>query len=437
MKFIPNENKEKIMCAFIGVNNIFADVPSKYLSHKFDFSQPLSEQETKTHVFDILKKNRSILSFKGGGIYDHYVPAHVKEISGRNEFYTSYTPYQPEISQGMLQALFEYQSLMAEITGLPIVNSSMYDWASSLGEASLMCTRITKRSGFLIPDIISPERRAVLECYASSADIAIGKVKHHEDTGQLALDDLESKLGKDTAGVYIENPTYFGFFEEHVEEIAQIVHDAGALFVVGIDPLSCGVVKSPGDYGADIVVGEASHLGNSINFGGPLIGVFAVADDKKLLRNMPGRIIGLTEDEDGRRGYVMTLQTREQHIRREKATSNICSNEALCAVSCAVYLSTLGKSGFCELAKVLMANAGYAYRKITRIDGFKAPAFDSVHFREFVVTSDKKADDIENTLNAAGITGGIKIDDFNSLYCITDKHTKEDIDRLCEVLNDV
>ncbi|HOP08840.1 MAG TPA: aminomethyl-transferring glycine dehydrogenase subunit GcvPA [Candidatus Methanofastidiosa archaeon] len=437
MDFFPNKPLKDEMLDFIGIEDLFSDIPKSYLFRGDIGDRPMSERETMSHIQGILSKNRNITSFKGGGAYDHYVPSHVQAIVGRSEFYTSYTPYQPEISQGILQAIYEYQSLMSRTVNMPIVNASMYDWSTALGEAALMCTRVNHRNEFLIPDTISPMRRAVLRSYTENQGIKLIEYPHIGLTGQCDMEKLSRLAGPRCSGIYVENPSYLGFFEEGVEEMSSIAHRDDSLFVVGVDPLSCGLVKGPGDYAADIVVGEASHLGNAVNFGGPLLGLFAIRDDRKLLRTMPGRVIGLTEDLDGLPSYVMTLQTREQHIRREKATSNICTNESLCAVSCAAYLASLGKRGLEKLAYSLFSNASYAYEKLNELDGYRAPLYDSVHFREFTVEHRSNLIDVEKRLNDNGLSGGIPIDERCSLYCITDKHSKDDIDRLIEVLGAV
>jgi glycine dehydrogenase subunit 1 len=350
----------------------------------------------------------------------------VASIASRNEFYTSYTPYQPEVSQGMLQALYEYQSLMAELVALPIVNASMYDWSTAASEAMLMCARVTKRSVILVPHCISPERLQTMKTYADAAGIAIRAVPMSADTGTLDRGALGAALTPECACVYIENPTYHGVLEANAEEIGEMAHKAGALFCVGIDPVSCGVLRSPGDYGADIVVGEAGHLGNPLSYGGPLLGLFAIRDERSLLRMLPGRIVGATTDREGRAGYVMTLQTREQHIRRERATSNICTNESLCAVSCAAYLSYLGPSGIRDLARTLMSNAAYLARALNAHEGWDAPIYDSTHFREFVARSPLTAESVEAQLLAQGIAAGIPVGSHEALYCVTDRHTVED-----------
>ncbi|MEM2249882.1 MAG: aminomethyl-transferring glycine dehydrogenase subunit GcvPA, partial [Candidatus Bathyarchaeia archaeon] len=385
--------------------------------------------------------------FLGAGCWPHYVPAAVKEIVQRSEFLTSYTPYQPEISQGMLQALFEYQSMICELTAMDVANCSMYDWASALGEAARMASRVTRRNEILVPRIIHPERRATLQTYTEPADISIREIAYNPETGQLDLKDLENKISSKTAAVYIENPSYFGFIEEHVDEIGSIAHKHGALFIVGADPTSLGIFKPPGEYGADMVVGEAQPLGNPMNFGGPLLGIFACRDDLNLVRQMPGRIIGLTTTTDGNKhGFCMVLQTREQHIRREKATSNICSNEALCAVASAVYMALLGPKGLRELGETIMYRANYAIRLLSSIKGIRAPLFKSLHFKEFTVNFDDaglSVKDVNQKLLSMGVHGGKDISkEFpelgqTALYCVTEIHSKEDIDLLAKSLEKI
>ncbi|MCS7131908.1 MAG: aminomethyl-transferring glycine dehydrogenase subunit GcvPA, partial [Hadesarchaea archaeon] len=327
---------------------------------------------------------------------------------------------------------------------MEVANTSMYDWATSLGEAALMCARVTGRRKFIVPALMSPERLAVLKNYAAGPALELIKVGHDGRTAQLDLTDLRAKLGSDVAGVYIENPSYLGPLEVQVEEIASITHEAGALFVVGVNPISLGLLKAPGDYGADIVVGEGQPLGNPVSFGGPLLGIFACRGEAKLIRQMPGRLIGMTTTLDGKtRGFVMVLQTREQHIRRERATSSICSNEALCAVAAAIYLATLGPRGLRELGKICAANASYAMRRLNEIKGLRSPIFDAPHFNEFTLNCDRSGMSILE-LNAKllkyGIQGGKPIkQEFpelgeTSLMCTTELHTRQDIDRLIEVL---
>jgi len=430
---------------------LYADVPKKYrLKQPLNLPEALPELEVKKHVESLLSENKTCKDmpiFLGAGCWPHYVPAVVKEIVQRSEFLTAYTPYQPEISQGMLQALFEYQSMICELTGMDAANSSMYDWASALGEAARMAVRITGRREILIPKIIHPERAKTLQVYTEPAGIVIRQMAFDMETGQISLKDLESKISEKTAAVYIENPSYLGFIESQVEEISKTTHAHNALFIVGVDPTSLGILKPPGEYNADIVIGEAQPLGNPMNFGGPLLGIFACRDDMSLIRQMPGRIIGLTSTVDGNnQGFCMALQTREQHIRREKATSNICSNEALCAVASAVYMALLGPQGFRELGETIMYKANYAMRLLSKIDGIKAPIFNAAHFKEFTVNFNGvglSVKDVHEKLLQRNIHGGKDISkefpEFGetALYCITEIHSKEEIDCLAEAIKEI
>jgi glycine dehydrogenase subunit 1 len=454
--YIPNSQREikQEMMRDIGIKNIdelYADIPEKYrLKKPLNIPEGLSEFEVKKHVENLLSKNKTCNEmpiFLGAGCWPHYVPAVVKEIVQRSEFLTAYTPYQPEISQGMLQALFEYQSMICELTGMDVANCSMYDWASGLGEAARMATRITGRKEILIPKIIHPERATTLHVYAEPAGIKIEQVAYEKENGQISLEDLKNKISEKTAAVYIENPSYLGFIETQVDEISKEAHAHGALFVVGVDPTSLGILKPPGEYGADIVIGEAQPLGNAMNFGGPLLGIFACRDDMGLIRQMPGRVIGLTTTMDGsEQGFCMALQTREQHIRREKATSNICSNEALCAVASAVYMALLGPQGLRELGETITCKANYAVRLLSQIDGVNAPVFKSAHFKEFTVNFDKagiSVKEVHKKLLQHNIHGGKDISkEFpelgqTALYCVTEIHSKSEIERLAEVLAEV
>jgi len=434
------------------IDELYADIPKKYRLEK-PLNLPkeaLSELEVKTHVEDLLSKNKTCTNmpvFLGAGCWYHYVPAVVKEIIQRSEFLTSYTPYQPEISQGMLQALFEYQSMICELTAMDVANCSMYDWASALGEAARMAVRITGRKEILIPKIIHPERKTTLQVYSEPVGIKVEQIAYKRESGQISLEDLKSKISNKTAAIYIENPSYLGFIETQVNEISKYTHSHNALFIVGVDPTSLGVLKPPGEYGADIVIGEAQPLGNAMNFGGPLLGIFACRNDMNLIRQMPGRIIGLTTTLDNnRQGFCMTLQTREQHIRREKATSNICSNEALCAVASAVYMALLGPEGFRELGETIMYKTNYAIQLLSKIKGIKTPIFNSAHFKEFTVNFDKaglSVKEIHERLLQHQIHGGRDISkEFpelgkTALYCVTEMHSKEEIERLAEALEEI
>ena len=454
--YIPNslsEIKQEMMQA-IGIESIeelYADIPEKYrLEKPLNLPEALSEFEIKKHVETLLSKNKTCNDmpvFLGAGCWPHYVPAVVKEIIQRSELLTSYTPYQPEVSQGMLQALFEYQSMICELTGMEVAGCSLYDWASALGEAARMAARVTRRNEILIPEIVHPERAATLQTYMEPAGLTIKQVAYNKETGQISLEDLKNKISDKTAAVYIENPSYLGFVETQVNEVSEQAHMHETLFIVGVDPISLGILEPPSNYGADIVVGEGQPLGNAMNFGGPLLGIFACRDDLRLIRQMPGRIIGMTTTMEGsRQGFCMALQTREQHIRREKATSNVCSNEALCAVASAVYMALLGPEGLRELDKTIMYKANYAIHLLSKVDGVRAPVFKSAHFKEFTVNFDKtglSVEEINEKLLKYGINGGKDVSkEFpnlgeTALYCITEIHSRADIERLPTALEEI
>ena len=454
--YIPNSVPEikRAMIEQIGVGSVeelFADIPYKFrLGKTLDLPHPTSEREVRRFVNNVLSKNRTdkdMLFFLGAGCWPHYVPAAVEALIGRTELLTSYTPYQPEASQGMLQSLFEYQSMMCELTAMEVANCSMYDWASALGEAFRMAIRVTRRSEAIIPKIIHPERAETLRTYMEPTGAAIDSVIYDKENGQLDVENLKAKISGRTAAVYIENPTYLGFIETQVKEIAEVTHDHNALFIVGVDPTSLGVLKPPGEYGADIVVGEGQPLGNPMNFGGPMLGIFACRDDMRLIRQMPGRMVGMTTTLDGnRKGFCMALQTREQHIRREKATSNICTDESLCAVAAAVYLALLGPQGLKQLGEAIMSKAHYAMQLLTEIEGIKAPIFNAAHFKEFTVNfddTDREIHEVHEGLLRRRIHGGKDVsNEFpelgeTALYCVTEMHSKQDIDHLALGLKEV
>ena len=380
------------MLADIGVKSmdeLFSDIPIQLRSKaELPIRSKLSEIETRRYVEGLLSKNQStrdILSFLGAGVWPHHVPAAIDAIISRGEFLTSYTPYQPEISQGMLQSLFEYQSLICDLTAMDYANSSLYDWSTALGEAARMTSRATGRDEFIVPHFIHPERLQTLKTFCDPADIKIVEVPQDLQTGHIDQSELKRKLSNRTSGVYIESPSFLGFVDESLDEIVRLTRDQGALFVIGCEPTSLGALKPPGELGADICVGEGQPLGNHMNFGGPLLGIFACRG-QGLLRQMPGRIIGRTTTQDGKQdAYCMALQTREQHIRRGKATSNICTNEALLALAAAMYLSLLGPEGITDLSATILDRTTYAIEQIRKLPGIKAPAFNAFHYMEFTV----------------------------------------------------
>ncbi|WP_297495558.1 aminomethyl-transferring glycine dehydrogenase subunit GcvPA [Thermococcus sp.] len=443
--YLPNLAQRDEMLREIGfgsIDELFSDVPEGMV-REFGLPEGKSEYEVFLELNETLNKNKTVLempSFLGAGTYFHYIPAHIKYIIERSEFLTSYTPYQAEISQGMLQALFEYQSMMAELYGLPVVNSSMYDWGTAIAEAALMTVRLHKgkRKRFVIPKALSPEKRTVIETYTRGANLEVIEVPWN-DEGKLDMEKLKEAV-ENSAGVYVEMTNFFGLVEENVREIGEIAHEAGAYFVVGADPTMLGVFEAPGELGADIAVGEAAYLGNPMNFGGPRAGVFAVRNDKKLIRQMPGRIIGMTKDAEGRRAFVMTLQTREQHIRRAKATSNICSNEALVAIASAIHLASLGPKGLKELGETILKNTAYLMKRLSEIA--EVP-FEGLYFKDVPVRFERPYRDIHEALLARGIHGGYYLGKHfpelgeTALFSATETTRKEWVEALIKALREV
>ncbi|MFO7836176.1 MAG: aminomethyl-transferring glycine dehydrogenase subunit GcvPA [Candidatus Thorarchaeota archaeon] len=443
---ITAENQKEMLesIAEKNIEGLFSDIPKEFrLQDKLDLPDSHTEEEVSRRLKELASKNiqaepRS--NFLGGGVYMHYIPAAVPALAKRSEFVTSYTSYQSEISQGMLQTLFEYQSMLAEILQIDVVNSSMYDMASALGEAARMTSRIKKkRERFLVPQYMNPNHLRVLETYVESTDIEVEKIQQDPESGLSILDDLKSRIDDDVAGVYIEIPSYFGVIENQVDEMSNIVHEAGSLLVAGVDILSMGLIRPPGDYDADIVIAEGQPLGSPASYGGPLLGIFGCKGKRGIIRQMPGRLVGLTrtKEQPYERGYVLTLVPREQHIRREKATSNICSNQALMAVTAAVYLSLLTSSGLEQMSETIAYNSKYAAERLNELDGVLAPAIGSSIWKEFVVQFEGvTAQGVHQALLRKGIHGGRQLAETfpelgeNLLVCVTELHTKDDIDEL-------
>jgi glycine dehydrogenase subunit 1 len=453
--WIPvTEETQQEMLKSIGkkdFEDLFCNIPEKFrLRRELDLPDSHSEMEVMQRITELSLKNRPTNDgrvFLGTGVAPHYVPMAVSALAGRSEFVTAYTSYQPEISQGMLQTLFEYQSLMAELLDIDVVNSSMYDMATALAEAVRMTVRVKKQNKFLFPSTVNPEHYKVTETYTEPVDIELVKVEYDTKTGLMSLEDLKKKLDETVAGVYIENPSYLGVLETQVDEIAELTHKAGALLVAGVDITSLGVIRPPGDYGADIVISEGQPLGVQMTFGGPLLGIFGCRNDRKLVYQMPGRLVGLTKTSEGppERGFVLTLSPREQHIRREKATSNICSNQALMAVTAAIHTSLLGKSGFNQLGESILYTANYAAKKLNEIKGVTAPAIGDSIWKEFVVQFDDSitAEKMHSALLKHDFHGGkILIEEFpefgeSMLFCFTELHDKETIDELVAAIRSI
>ena len=440
MKYTPHTPDEvREMLSSLGLSSIeelFSDIPEEVkLKRPLNLPSGMSELEVKKHLANLAAKNGSAdkyTVFLGAGVYDHYVPAVVNHILLRSEFYTAYTPYQAEMSQGVLQSIFEYQTMICELTGLDITNASMYDGGSALAEAALMAVNQTRRDKVLVLATVHPEYRSVVKTYTWGPEIEVVEVPYKN--GTVDLEKLEELIDDKTAAVLVQHPNFFGQLEP-VEEISRLIHAQKGLLVVAVDPISLGILKPPAEYGADIAVGDGQALGNGLAFGGPHLGFFAARKD--LARRMPGRLVGLTTDKEGNRGFVLTLQAREQHIRREKATSNICSNQALNALAATVYLATVGKKGLKEIALQSLQKAHYAFERLIG-EGYE-PLFNGPFFKEFVVKV-KNEEEITQKLLKHHILAGPGISRFYPelapalMIAVTEKRTREEIDNLVEVL---
>ena len=416
------------------VDALFVDVPSD-LKMKGSLQLPaaLSEPDLVRHLGAVAGKNVAVdklVCFLGAGAYDHYIPSVVDHVIRRSEFYTAYTQYQPEISQGYLQALWEYQSMICELTGMHVSNASMYDGGTAAAEAVMMACAATGKNTVLLSNAVHPHYREVCQTYGRDRGIE-GKAAPYRD-GVTDPSSLEDLLDDKTAAVVVQYPNFFGGIED-LKVLADLAHAKGAYLIAIVDPIAMGILEAPGKLGADIVVGEGQGLGIALSFGGPYLGFMATTE--KLMRRMPGRIVGQTTDSRGNRGFVLTLQAREQHIRREKATSNICSNEALCALTSAVYLSTLGKEGLQEVASQCIQKANYAYRSLTSLKGCKA-VFGAPFFKEFAVKLSKPVAAVNKRLLGKGMIGGLDLGRYYPelencmLVCVTEKRTKAEIDKL-------
>lgn len=437
MNFLPNTDKDrKEMLKTIGVGTIddlFSDIPPELrFEGDLDIPPALSEYELAKHMAKLADKNtaKDFVNFVGAGSYDHYIPSVVRHVLGRSEFYTAYTPYQAEISQAVLQSIYEYQTMICELTGMDAANASMYDGASAAAESVTLTSGLTRRKKALVSKAVHPETRTVIKTYAAARGIDIEEIDYKE--GLTDQESLAGKLSKDVACVVIQQPNFFGLLES-VEDISAKVKEAGAAFVVSANPMSLGILRPPAEYGADIVVGEGQVFGNPMAFGGPYLGVMAVS--KKYLRRMPGRLVGMTTDDRDRRGFVLTLQTREQHIRRQRATSNICSNQALNALAATVYLSWIGKEGIYEVCEHCIQKAAYLAEKISAIKGFSL-AWEAPFFNEFTVKCPVDADKVVEALLEKEILAGYPLGRSypelkdHLLIAVTEKRTRQEMDGL-------
>ncbi|TFD97535.1 aminomethyl-transferring glycine dehydrogenase subunit GcvPA [Jeotgalibacillus salarius] len=440
-RYLPmTEQDQKEMLKTIGVSSVeelFEDIPEKVrFQGELNIKPAKTESALMKELAALADKNADTqknTSFLGAGVYDHYSPVIMDHVISRSEFYTAYTPYQPEISQGELQAIFEFQTMIAELTGMDVANSSMYDGGTSFAEAAMLSAGQTKRKKVLVSGAVHPESKAVLETYAAGQNIEVVTIP--EKDGVTDLEQLKALMSDEIAAVMVQYPNFFGQIER-LDQIEQLAHGSKAMFVVSSNPLSLGALTPPGALGADIVVGDAQPFGLPQAFGGPHCGYFAVT--KKLMRKVPGRLVGETNDEEGQRGYVLTLQAREQHIRRDKATSNICSNQALNALASSVTMTALGKQGIQEIAHQNLQKAAYAKKQL------KAAGLHVINggytFNEFVIELKKPVSEVNKNLMKKQIIGGYDLGrDFENrqnqmLIAVTEQRTKEEIDLLAEEL---
>ncbi len=437
------EDDRRAMLDSLGLRSedeLLEQIPAEFrLNELLPIETGKSEPETIRKFAELAELNHSatgLVSFLGGGIYDHVVPSVVGHISSRPEFATAYTPYQPEVSQGTLQVIFEFQTHISRLTGMPVANASMYDAASALAEAALMAAKVKRRDVILCAESVNPRHVWVIERYLSGQDVTLQTVPH-TSAGELDVDALRGALGDNVAAVIVQSPNYFGVVERAWDYEA-VVHEAGALLIASVDPISLAVFREPGSYNADIVVGEGQSLGNPMSFGGPLLGFMACQN--KLIRQMPGRIVSATKDVDGKDGFVLTLQTREQHIRREKATSNICTNQGLLATRATVYLSLLGEGGLRDLARVCHNGAVKLADMIRGVEGYGL-RFSGPFFREFVVECPFDAARVADFCRLDGLLAGIPLERYYGevarnglLVAVTEKHTTEDFEKLAAAL---
>lgn len=443
--YIPNtEQDEKEMLEVLGIDSVdrlFDDIPADIkLGRRLNINPPMSETEVAKKIKSIANKNLctdELVCFRGAGAYDHSIPSVVRHLISRSEFYTAYTPYQPEISQGTLQAIFEYQTMIANLTGLEVSNASMYDGASATAEAAMLAAANQKGDTVVISETVHPHTREVVKTYMRFYGTKVVEIPAKD--GVTDMDALKAAVNGDTVAVIIQTPNFFGLIEDCTEAV-EIAHANKALFVMNVDPISLGMLKTPGEHGADIAVGEGQVLGNGLNYGGPYLGFMAA--NNKQMRKMPGRIVGQTLDLDGKRAFTLTLQAREQHIRRDKATSNICSNQALNALCATIYLSALGKDGLYEVAEASAKKAYYAYNKLIATGKFR-PVYNGPFFREFVLETDIDVDNLNAQLAKKGFLGGYNLKkDYPSdknlvLFCVTEKRTIEEIDCLVKAMEEI
>lgn len=416
------------------VDDLYADIPAEVIfKEEYDIPEAMTEIELRKHFKELADKTRQLTIFAGGGVYDHYSPATVAHLLQRSEFYTAYTPYQPEISQGTLQYIFEYQSMISELTGMENANASMYDGATAAAETMfMMVNSAKKRNRVLISSTVSQRVIDVVKTYMYFHGVEITIIP--EKDGVTDLEVLEAELGKgDVAGVMLPTPNRYGIIEDF-DGVADKIHAQKAYFAIYADPSTLAVLRTPAEWGADVACGDGQTLGMPLEFGGPYLGF--IACEKGMLRKMPGRVVGATTDKDGKRCYVLTLQAREQHIRRDKATSNICSNQSLMTLFVTIYLSLMGRNGIVEVNKLAADGAHYLYNRLMETGHFK-PAFPGKFFlKEFVMTTDLDVEKMNKKLLDNGIMGPLDLGDGKVEFAVTEKRTKEEIDNLVKLITE-
>jgi glycine dehydrogenase subunit 1 len=442
--YIPNTDSDRArMLKSVGLDSVpelFEVIPAERRYPVLELPPPLSEMEVKRLLRGLAERNADLdhhPCFVGAGSYRHFVPSVVDHIVSRGEFRTAYTPYQPEVSQGTLTSIYEFQTMICALTGMDVANASMYDGATALAEAGLMACRSTRRHKLIVASTAHPNHRRVLRTYTQGMGIEVDDIGRAED-GDVDLSHARQLLDDGTAAIMVQHPNFLGCLED-LAPLSELAHTVGALLVVSVDPIALGLFKAPGDLGADIVVGEGQSLGSPPSYGGPYLGFFACRE--KYLRQIPGRLVGLTTDSEGRRGFVLTLQPREQHIRREKATSNICSNEALVALAAAVYLAVMGKQGLRQVAELCYHKAHYAAEEIASLPGYEKLL--GRFFKEFVIRTPVPPAKVRQQLWERGIIGGCELGkDYPELagcllFCVTEMNSREEMDLLVEALKSI
>lgn len=415
---------------FASFDEMFAEIPAEVKAGELNLPEGVSEMEALAKMEELAGENKIFKSiFRGAGAYDHYIPAIVKSVTSKEEFVTAYTPYQAEISQGVLQSIFEYQTMICELTGMDVSNASVYDGGTAAAEAAAMC-RERKKHKVLVSACMNPEKVAVIKTYCFGNGMEVITVP--EKDGQTDMEALKGLLDKETACFMAAAPNYYGILEDY-QQLGEIVHAAGAKYVMDCNPISLGLLATPAELGADVAIGEGQPLGMEMAFGGPYLGFMAATKD--MMRKLPGRIVGETTDHDGRRAFVLTLQAREQHIRREKASSNICSNQALCAMTAAVYLAAMGEQGLRTTASLCTSKAHYLKDELEKI-GYTLK-YQAPFFHEFVTKTPVKAETALKALEEKGILGGLPVGENEILWCTTEKNTKAQMDALVEILKEV